>query len=330
MAEIQIDQPTLDSVRGKVVVIAGGAQGIGAATVSQLYTSGAHVFFGDWDEKKGSDLADELRASASTSAGSVTYLKVNVREYQSLLSLFDAAYNQHGHVDMAICCAAVTERPGYWEPDLLNLESVRETPTGIADVIDINLNGTLYFARLAVAYLKEKHAFDRASTTAESINSSKCITLVSSVAGFKESPGLFAYSAAKHGVVGLMRALRPFAAPLYGLRVNAICPWATDTQLLSGVRAEWVKNDMPMNQPSDVAKYIIQVTASPTAHGKALFVTGGNAVDIEEGINRTEPQWLGEKNSRELNAGQVILGLGMDWGHNGPKSAESKTNGTAT
>ena len=106
-----------------------------------------------------------------------------------------------------------------------------------------------------------------------------------------------------------MRALRPFTAPLYGVRVNVICPWATDTQLLSGVRDAWVKNDMPMNQPEDVARYIIQVTAEPSTHGKALFVTGGNAVDIEEGLNRTEPEWLGERNSRELNAGQVILGL---------------------
>lgn len=201
-------------------------------------------------------------------------------------------------------------------------------------MIDINLNGTLYFARLAVAYLKEKHNFDSQNTTADDIKSSKCITLVASVAGFKESPGLFAYSAAKHGVVGLMRALRGFISQLYGLRVNAICtilpvsgsfsflfepfslthmsclgPWATDTQLLSGVRDEWTKNNMPMNTPGDVAKYIIQVTADQTAHGKALFVTGGNAVDIEEGLNRTEPQWLGEKNSRELNEGQVILGL---------------------
>ncbi|KAK6380779.1 hypothetical protein LTS17_004980 [Exophiala oligosperma] len=319
MAEIIIDQATLDSVKGKVVVLAGGAQGIGAATVSQLYESGAHVFFGDWDDKRGSKLAQDLTttsSSSSSSSGSVTYLKVNVREYQSLLSLFDTAYDKHGQVDMAICCAAVTERPGYWEPNKLNLESVRESPTGITDVIDINLNGTLYFARLAVAYLKEKHNFDSQNTTADNIKSSKCITLVASVAGFKESPGLFAYSAAKHGVVGLMRALRGFISQLYGLRVNAICPWATDTQLLSGVRDEWTKNNMPMNTPSDVAKYIIQVTADQTAHGKALFVTGGNAVDIEEGLNRTEPQWLGEKNSRELNEGQVILGLGMDWGHN--------------
>lgn len=75
------------------------------------------------------------------------------------------------------------------------------------------------------------------------------------------------------------------------------------------MRAEWVKHDMPMNQPVDVARYIIQVTASPSAHGKALFVAGGNAVDIEEGLNATEPLWLGERNSRDLNIGQEILGL---------------------
>lgn len=81
----------------------------------------------------------------------------------------------------------------------------------------------MYFARLALAHLKEKQEFDPQTTTATSITSSKCITLVSSVAGFKESPGLFAYSAAKHGVMGLMRSLRPYTAPLYGVRVNAIC-----------------------------------------------------------------------------------------------------------
>lgn len=106
--------------------VTGGAQGIGASTVSQLYGSGAHVFFGDWDDKKGSKLAEDLTASGGSSSGSATYLKVNVREYQSLLSLFDAAYNKHGQIDLAICCAAVTERPGYWEPNKLNLESVRE------------------------------------------------------------------------------------------------------------------------------------------------------------------------------------------------------------
>lgn len=106
--------------------LAGGAQGIGAATVTQLFESGAHVFFGDWDEVKSSKLVEQLQTSSSSSNGSVTNLKVNITDYQSLLSLFDTAYKKHGQIDMAICCAAVTERPGYWEPNKLNLETVRE------------------------------------------------------------------------------------------------------------------------------------------------------------------------------------------------------------
>lgn len=107
--------------------LAGGAQGIGAATVSQLFESGAHVFFGDWDEVKGSKLVEQLRASSSSrNGGSVTSLKVNITDYDSLLALFDTAYEKHGSIDMAICCAAVTEKPGYWEPNKLDLQSVRE------------------------------------------------------------------------------------------------------------------------------------------------------------------------------------------------------------
>lgn len=100
--------------------------------MTQLYTSGAHVFFGDWDDVKGSKLVEELRASSTSNNGSVTNLKVNITDYQSLLSLFDTAYKKHGQIDMAICCAAVTERPGYWEPNQLNLESVREVSPSCA------------------------------------------------------------------------------------------------------------------------------------------------------------------------------------------------------
>lgn len=138
---------------------------------------------------------------------------------------------------------------------------------------------------------------------------SRSICLVSSVAGITEAPGLFAYSPAKHGVVGLMRALRPWAPVRYGVRANCICPWATDTQLLSGVRNKWVKERMPMNQPVDVAKSIVQCSADGGMNGTALFVTGGRIFDTEAGIDRTLPQWMGEENAREFLKGQKILGL---------------------
>lgn len=137
---------------------------------------------------------------------------------------------------------------------------------------------------------------------------SKSIILVSSIAGITEAPGLFAYSTSKHGVIGLMRALRPWAPLKYGVRVNALCPWATDTQLL-GVKNRWVKENMPLNTPHDVGKIVVQCSSDQTLNGKAIFVTGGRFFDTEEGIDRTLPQWMGEENSKQWLKGQEILGL---------------------
>lgn len=138
---------------------------------------------------------------------------------------------------------------------------------------------------------------------------SKSLVLISSIAGITETPGLITYSTSKHGVIGLMRALRPWAPLNYGVRVNAICPWATDTQLLDIIKGKWEKENMPMNTPRDVGKSILQCSADETLNGKAVFVTGGRYFDTEEGIDRTLPQWMGEQNAKEFLRGQEILGL---------------------
>lgn len=147
----------------------------------------------------------------------------------------------------------------------------------------------------------------KASPKTEGLSRSIC--LVSSIAGITEAPGLFAYSPAKHGVIGLMRALRPWAPPKYGVRANAICPWATDTQLLKGVKDMWSREGLPMNTPADVARIIVQCSADGGMNGTALFVSGGRFFDTEEGVDRCLPQWLGEDNAREFLKGQEVLGL---------------------
>lgn len=170
--------------------------------------------------------------------------------------------------------------------------------------VDINLTSVISFTRIALAYMA-------ASKTPPGDGVfSKSLCLVSSIAGITEAPGLFAYSPSKHGVIGLMRALRPWAPVRYGVRANAICPWATDTQLFApGLRDAWHKENLPMNQPHDVAKIIVQCTADQALNGAAVFVTGGKYFDTEEGIDRTLPQWMGEKNAKEWLKGQDLLGL---------------------
>ncbi|KAL2154581.1 hypothetical protein VTH82DRAFT_3257 [Thermothelomyces myriococcoides] len=307
MAEIKYSDSLTDNLRGKVVVLNGGAQGIGAATVELLHGKGAYVFFGDWDEEYGRKLEEKLRARGSANGGTASFRPVDVRNYEMQLALFDDAMKAHGRVDVAIQCAGVSEPPGWFEPQDLNLESVRKEPLPVKNIIDINLTSVVLFARIALAYLKG----DGSETDT---NFSKSIVLTSSIAGISEAPGLFAYSSTKHGIIGTMRSLRKFAPVKYGVRANAICPWATDTQLLGGVREMWVREKMPMNTPEDVARIILQCAADANINGTAVFVTGGRAFDTEEGINRTLPQWMGEENAKEFFRGQELLDLGSDWG----------------
>jgi NAD(P)-dependent dehydrogenase (short-subunit alcohol dehydrogenase family) len=287
--------------------LAGGAQGIGAATVRLLHSLGAHVYFGDWSVENGQKLQESLSSSSSSSGGTVSFRQVDVRNHDMQLALFDDAYNAHGRVDVAIQCAGIGEPDGWFEPEDLNLETVRKEPKPIQQNIEVNLTSVLYFSRIALAYLKRKDGDKQAE------GFSKSIVLTSSIAGITEAPGLFAYSSAKHGVIGAMRALRPFAPQKYGVRANAICPWATDTQLLAGVKRQWVEEKMPLNTPEDVGRMILQCAVDGSLNGKAVLVAGGRGYDTEEGIDRCLPQWMGEELSRQFLKGQEILGLGGNW-----------------
>ncbi|KAK4161156.1 hypothetical protein QBC43DRAFT_358209 [Cladorrhinum sp. PSN259] len=307
MSEIIFSESLVNqNLKGKVVVLTGGAQGIGAATVTLLHQKGAHVFLGDWDAEKGQALATSLTSSNSSTGGSVSFRQVDVRNHDQQLALFDDALSAHKNIDMAIQCVGVAEPAGWFEPAKLNLETVRNEPVPLKTNIEINLTSVVLFSRIALAYLS--------STPSPFPNFQKSITLTSSIAGITPAPSLFAYSSSKHGVVGLTRALRSYAPHHYSVRVNAICPWATDTQLLSGVKTAWEKEKMPMNTPADVAKFILQCAADSNLNGKAVFVAGGRGFDTEEGIDSTIGQWMGEENAEVFLKGQEVLGLGGDWG----------------
>ena len=122
------------------------------------------------------------------------------------------------------------------------------------------------------------------------------------------------YVPTKHGVLGLMRVVRErFAKPPFSLRTNAICPWSTVTQVFEGVKEIWQKSGLPSNQPEDVAKIVVGVLSDPEQKGGALYVEGGRAWDVEAGLLHTRPQWLGERQTKDLDAGTLVLGSGEDW-----------------
>ncbi|RBA17560.1 hypothetical protein FPRO05_11275 [Fusarium proliferatum] len=282
MAEIFFSSDIADNVKGKVVVMTGGAQGIGAATVSLLYERGAYVYFGDVDDVKGHQMLD-------------------VRNYNEQLHLFKTPYEERGHVDIAISCAAIVEPNGWFGPDQLTLEAVMTEPQPLKNTIDINLTSVVLFCRLAIAFMKA----DKGQANLKGF--SKSIVLLSSIAGITEAAGLFAYSASKHGIIGLVRSLRALASTKYSIRINAVCPWATDTQMIDNVRSIWDKHHLPLNAPNDVAKFITQLATDKTLSGKSVLVAGGRGFDTEEGIDRTMSEWFGPL-TEEFWRGQKAFG----------------------
>jgi NAD(P)-dependent dehydrogenase (short-subunit alcohol dehydrogenase family) len=100
----------------------GGANGIGAATTQLLYEQGANVVFGDLNEDAGNKLVQQL---SSDSAPRVNFLKTDVANYESLLALFEFAFEKYGRIDHALPFAGIVEIGNWFDPSL-DLSSIRK------------------------------------------------------------------------------------------------------------------------------------------------------------------------------------------------------------
>ncbi|KAK5091111.1 hypothetical protein LTR05_001291 [Lithohypha guttulata] len=317
------------TLKGSVVVLTGGASGIGAATVKQLHARGARIIFGDLDDTRAQHVV------SSTSADTVHFLKTDVRNYKDNLALFKLAMSKYDRVDHAIANAGLVEQRGWFDPRP-GIEGVEIEPSTL--VLDINLKAVLHFAHIACAYLAHGN---------EGVRRDKSLTLLSSIAGWKETPGMPVYQSSKHGVLGLLRSLRLYVPKAYpGVRVNAICPSFTETRMVAGIRDGWHAAGLPVNGPEDVARVIVAVCAAssgnrairydskqapnvkdrPSAggmawdeyesqglNGRSLHVMGAQCYDFEEGLDRTEADWLGIEMSGWVKKGQAGLGDGTGW-----------------
>lgn len=105
---------------------------------------------------------------------------MDASSYSDNIKLFRTALDKHGRVDHAIACAGIIERGKWFDPEL-TIDTVEQPATNAT--VDLNFLGVAYFTRIAVAYLR--HARGKADD--------RSITLISSAAGFRDSPGLFMY-----------------------------------------------------------------------------------------------------------------------------------------
>jgi NAD(P)-dependent dehydrogenase (short-subunit alcohol dehydrogenase family) len=192
------------SLSGRHAVVTGGARGIGAAVADRLNALGARLTLMGRDE-------EALRARCAA-LGDARPVHVDVTDEQAVERAFAAAVALHGPVDILINNAgAAASAP------------LRATERQMWDhMLAVNLTGAFLCARAVVGAMTER-GWGR-------------IVTIASTAGLKGYAYVAAYCAAKHGVIGMTRALALETARR-GVTVNAVCPGYTETELLEGAIA---------------------------------------------------------------------------------------------
>lgn len=189
---------------GKVAVVTGGASGIGLACAHALARSGAVVALWDLDEQNLRSAEAELGEYGVETSIAV----VDVTDADAVDAAMSAVVGLHGRLDIAVANAGIG---GESNP------SAGYSTEGWRRVIDVNLNGVFYTQRAAIRAMQE-------SGGGSVIN-------MASILGQVGFPNSSAYSAAKHGVVGLTQT----AAWEYAndsIRVNAVGPGFIRTPLV--------------------------------------------------------------------------------------------------
>lgn len=243
---------------GKVAVITGAARGIGRAQAVRFAQEGAHIIgidlCGPLDTvivppSTPEDLDETARQVAGTGARMVKAI-VDVRDVDALDAAVTEGVERHGGLDIVCATAGITSRGAAVEMSVERWQTM----------LDVNLTGAFHTCQVTAPHLIARGG--------------GAMVLVSSIAGLRGLVGVAHYTAAKHGMVGLMRSLAIELAP-HRVRVNTVHPTNVDTPLIQNeavssafrpdldrapTRAEFAAAARPMNlldipwiDPIDVA-----------------------------------------------------------------------------
>lgn len=218
---------TAGTVAGKVVVITGGARGIGFATARHLRDQGAQVAIGDIDEPKVKEAGADL--------GLDVYGRLDVTDPDDFAAFLDQVERQLGPVDVLVNNAGIMPA-GHFdaEPDRVTRR-----------ILDINVYGVIVGSKIATQRMV-------ARGRGHVIN-------IASLAGEAPTPGLATYCASKAAVLALTETLR-LEYREKGVQFSAVLPTFTNTELVAGTAgAKGMKNA----EPEDIAAAVAGLIATP-------------------------------------------------------------------
>ncbi|KAK6380198.1 hypothetical protein LTS17_005387 [Exophiala oligosperma] len=187
---------------GKVILITGGASGMGLALANRLADRGATLALADIQEHKLASVTTALKQKGVRVSTTV----LNVTSNASVNDWVASTQKEFGRIDGAANVAGTGQ--GWTQFEDLENEWWDK-------IIGVNLTGSMYCMRAQVRAMKKGGS----------------IVNVASLAGLRGRAGLAAYTASKHGLVGLTKAVAKEMGPK-GIRVNVVAPGPIETPLL--------------------------------------------------------------------------------------------------
>jgi SDR family mycofactocin-dependent oxidoreductase len=239
---------------GRVALVTGAARGVGQGICVALAEQGADVAATDL-----SDL-DETAAAVEAAGRRVLACEANVREQESLDAAVRATVSKLGGLDVVVANAGISTWSRFWEMSEDQWQAM----------VDINLGGVWRTFKAA---------------TPELIGQGRggALVAISSVAGLKALPGQAHYTAAKHGVVGLVRSAAIELGP-YGIRVNSVHPWGVNTRLAQDPKVAEMLEANPSYAGSFGSILPAPVLAEPADIANAVVWLASDAARCVTGI----------------------------------------------
>ena len=246
----------------KTMLVTGGGIGIGRATALAFASAGYHVVVTDILDTEGRAVADAITAQG----GSASFVSMDVRSSAQVDEVVAAVIAQRGAIDALVLNAGIAHKV-----PIAQLSDARWD-----DTLDIDLKGMFRVARAALPAMRARRG-----------GAVVCLTSLMGLAwGWSEHVH---YSAAKAGVIGLMRGLAAEVAA-DGVRVNAVSPgYVRTAQLLSEEHSlgpqgvEQAAGRVPLGrvgEPEDIADVILFLASDQARYvtGQVIVADGGLAI----------------------------------------------------
>lgn len=240
---------------GKVAVVTGGTRGIGLAIVRKFLEHGAKVVLCGSREETAMEAVKTLKLENSNY--DITGISPDLCSVSEVMECFNKVRESFGKLDILVNNAGISARDSIFQYD----------PEDFTNIIDLNLNAVFYCSQAAATIMKEQRE-------GVILNTSSMVSLYGQKCGC-------GYPASKFAVNGLTKSLASELGP-YNIRVNAVAPGVTNTDMVSCLPEEIIKPlvaTIPLGrvgEPEEVANAFLYLASDLASYvtGEILSVDG--------------------------------------------------------